>query len=86
MDYEAMYKSRLTTAKEAAKSIRSGDWVDYGWCVTTPVACDTAIAERMSGLTDVKFRGGILMWEPEIFKIDDTAAHFTWNSWHIGGI
>lgn len=86
MDYEAMYKSRLTTAKEAAKSIRSGDWVDYGWCVTTPVACDTAIAERMSELTDVKFRGGILMWEPEIFKIDDPAAHFTWNSWHMGGI
>ena len=77
MDYEAMYKSRLTTAKEAAKSIRSGDWVDYGWCVTTPVACDTAIAERMSELTDVKFRGGILMWEPEIFKIADPAAHFT---------
>jgi len=26
------------------------------------------------------------MWVPEIFQIDDPAAHMTWNSWHMGGI
>ena len=34
----------------------------------------------------MNFRGGILMWEPEIFKIEDPAAHMTWNSWHMSGI
>ena len=86
MDYEAMYNSKLTTAAEAAKVVKSGNWVDYGWAVDTPVAVDKALAERMKDLTDVKFRGGILMWEPEIFKIENPEEHLTWNSWHMGGI
>jgi butyryl-CoA:acetate CoA-transferase len=86
MDYQAMYKSKLTTAEEAVKCVRNGDWVDYGWTVTTPVALDKALAKRMDELEDINFRGGILMWEPEIFKIDDPASRITWNSWHMGGI
>lgn len=86
MDYQALYKSKLTTPEEAVKCIQSGDWVDFGWTVTTPVALDHALAKRLPELHDVKFRGGILMWEPEIFKIEDPAAHMCWNSWHMGGI
>ena len=26
------------------------------------------------------------MWTPEIFKVENTAEHFTWNSWHMSGI
>ena len=59
---------------------------DYGWTATTPVAFDKALAGRITSLHDVKFRGGILMWEPEIFKIENPAEHITWNSWHMGGI
>ncbi len=54
--------------------------------MNTPVAFDAALAGRMNDLTDVKFRGGILMWEPEIFKIENPAEHLAWNSWHMGGI
>ena len=42
-----LYKSKLTTAKEAAAIVKSGDWVDYGWTTTTPVAFDKAMAERL---------------------------------------
>lgn len=86
MDYEALYKSKLTSAEKAAEVIQSGDWVDYGWTVTTPIKVDKAVAARVSQLHDVNFRGGILMWEPEIFKIENPAEHITWNSWHMGGI
>lgn len=86
MDYKELYTKKLVTADEAAKVIKSGDWVDYGWAATTPVTVDKAIAKRMNELTDVNFRGGILMWVPEIFKIDNPADHLTWNSWHMGGI
>ena len=86
MDYRALYESKLTSPEEAAKVVKDGDWVDYGWTVTTPVAFDAALAKRLPALTDIKFRGGILMWEPEIFKIEDPAGHMTWNSWHMGGI
>lgn len=86
MDYQKIYKDKLVTAETAAGAVKSGDWVDYGWTVTTPVAIDKALAVRMPSLTDVHFRGGILMWVPEIFKIDDPAGHFDWNSWHMSGI
>lgn len=86
MDFAQLYRQKLTSADEAAAVVKSGDFVDYGWCVGTPVAVDAALAKRMPGLEDIKLRGGILMWEPEVFKIDDPAAHFSWNSWHMGGI
>ena len=30
MDYQAMYQQKLTTAAQAVKAVKSGDWVDYG--------------------------------------------------------
>ena len=33
MDYASLYKQKLTTAEKAAEVVKSGDWVDYGWCV-----------------------------------------------------
>ncbi len=86
MNYQELYAQKLVSADKAAESVNSGDWVDFGWCVTTPVAFDAALAQRLPELTDVKFRGGVLCWEPEIFKIDEPQEHLTWNSWHMGGI
>lgn len=86
MDFERLYQEKKVTAAEAAQAVKSGDWVDYGWAVTTPVAVDAELAKRMPELENVNFRGGILMWMPKIFEIDDPAAHMTWNSWHMGGI
>ena len=31
MDYAALYQKKLTSAAEAVKVVKSGDWVDYGW-------------------------------------------------------
>lgn len=80
------YREKLTTPEKAVSVVKSGDWIDYGWCCGTPCALDKALADRAEELEDVKVRGGILLWEPEIFKVKDTAAHFTWNSWHMSGI
>ena len=60
--------------------------MDYGWTTGTTVAFDAALAKRMPELHDVSLRGGILMWVPEVFKIENPAEHFTWNSWHMSGI
>ena len=69
MDYTALYQQKLTTADEAVKVVKSGDWVDYGWCTGTPVALDKALAARMGELEDVNFRGGVLMRRPAVFDI-----------------
>lgn len=86
MDFRAEYEKKLTTAAEAVKVIKSGDWVDYGWCTNHPVALDKALAARKDELFDVKIRGGVTMWMPEIAKAEDAGKHFTWNSWHCSGI
>ena len=86
MDYQAMYQQKLTTAEEAVKVVKSGDWVDYGWCTNHPIALDKALAARKDELRDVKVRGGVTMWMPEIAKAEDAGEHFTWNSWHCSGI
>ena len=86
MNYEQLYQSKLTSAQEAVKSVRSGDWVDYGWCTATPDALDKALAARYTELTDVKVRGGILFEKPAIMSVPDAADHFTWNSWHMSGV
>ena len=86
MDFQALYKSKLTTAAEAVKVIKSGDWVDYGFCAIHPRVLDEALARRAPELEDVKVRGGVTMWMPEIAKADDAGDHFAWHSWHCSGI
>ena len=44
MDYTQEYKQKLVSADEAVKVIKSGDWVDYGWCTGTPDALDKALS------------------------------------------
>lgn len=86
MDYQQLYQQKLTTAEEAVKVVQSGDWVDYGWCTNHPVALDRALAARKDQLTDVKVRGGVTMWMPEICKAEDAGEHFTWHAWHMSGV
>lgn len=85
-DFKKMYKEKLVTPEVAAGVIKSGDEIDYGWCGTTNIAVDKALAKRMPSLENVIIRGGILLWVPEIFKIDHPEKHFTWYSWHSSGI
>ena len=48
MDYTQEYKQKLVSADEAVKLIKSGDWVDYGWCNGTVDVLDQALAKRTS--------------------------------------
>ncbi len=65
--------------------VKSGDWVDYGWCTATVDVLDAALAKRTDELTDIKLRGGILLKPLAVFEREDAGEHFCWNSWHMGG-
>ncbi|MCH5313098.1 MAG: butyryl-CoA:acetate CoA-transferase [Helicobacter sp.] len=86
MDIYQLYKQKLTSTADAVKVIKSGDWVDYGWAVTTPVALDAALSQRIQELDDVKLRGGVLVQVPEVFKVDTGGKHASWHTWHASGI
>ncbi len=85
MGFHAEYQNKLTTAEQAVKVIRTGDWVDYGWCCAHALELDRALAARCAELSDVNVRGGVCLWQPEITKVPDAGDHFTWNSWHLSG-
>ncbi|QNO19168.1 butyryl-CoA:acetate CoA-transferase [Caproicibacterium amylolyticum] len=86
MDFTKEYEQKLTTAENAVKVIKPGDWVDYGWNMATVHDLDIALAARGQELHDVKIRGGVLMEVPEVFKIPNSKEHFSFYSWHYSGI
>ena len=46
MDFISKYRSKLGTPEQAAKLVKSGDWVEYGNGTTFAVECDRALAKR----------------------------------------
>ena len=80
------YMKKFVTPEEAAKAVKSGDWVDFGFGTGFPELFDRALAGRAGELSDVKVRGG-LVYAPkiEILEADPEHKAFTWYSWHIGG-
>ena len=65
------------SGEKAVKIVKSGDWVDYGWCTGTPDALDKALARRTDELKDVNVRGGILLKPLAILEREDAGEHFT---------
>ncbi len=86
MNFIDEYNQKKVSADEAVKVIKSGDWVDYGFSVTTVDALDKALAKRTDELTNINLRGAILPKMPAVFEREDAGEHFTWNSWHFSGI
>lgn len=88
LDFDRLYTSKLTSAEQAASVIKCGDWVDYGWAVTTPDAIDKALAKRIENgeLHDVKLRGGVLHKIPAAIEADPDGSHVSWHSWHCSGV
>lgn len=80
------YKSKLVTPEAAAaKAVRSGDWVDYGFGAGFPELMDKALAKRKDELKDVKIRGGLVIRPRiEVVECDPEQSAFTYYSWHIG--
>ena len=80
--YSDEYRSKLRTADEAVKVIKSGDWVDYTVTLGFPYLLDKALAKRRDELTDVKIRGNLIFGPIETVECDPEREHFFYNSWH----
>ncbi len=85
MNYQEEYRSKLVTAQQAVKVVKSGDWVEYGSFTGSANELDKALAARKDELHDVKVRGLTRLGVPEIVKADPTAEHFTYVNWHFSG-
>ncbi len=79
------YTRKLTTAEEAVKLVKSGDWVDYGSNISMPFSLDAALAARKDELYGVKVRGNLTPGPIQVIECDPEMEHFVYNTWHCGG-
>jgi acyl-CoA hydrolase len=56
MNYLGEYTRKLTSAENAVRVIRSGNWVDYGHFACAPTFLDWYLAKRVDELRDVNFK------------------------------
>ncbi len=79
------YKNKLVTADQAAKLVKSGDWVEYGFGINCARDFDEALAKRKDELQDVNIRCDIGAYQHFTAEADPDGDVFTWNSWHVAG-
>jgi butyryl-CoA:acetate CoA-transferase len=85
VNFTRQYQAKLVSSAEAAKAIKTGDWVDYGFGSTQPVLLDAALAQRKSELSDIKIRGTLALKPREVVIADPERDVFTYSSWHFSG-
>ena len=79
------HQAKFVTPEVAAKSIKSGDWVDYGFGAGFPELMDKALAARKGEVKDIKIRGGLVIRPRiEVVECDPEQESFHYYSWHIG--
>ena len=86
MSYFSEYKSKLRTAEEAVKVVKSGDNVEYGLGISMPYLLDQALADRKEELRDIQVRGMFSMRPLEILEKDPKAETFTYSVWQMSGL
>ncbi len=77
--------AKFVTPEVAAKCVKSGDFVDYGFGAGFPELMDKALAARKGEVRDVKIRGGLVIRPRiEVVECDEAQESFSYYSWHIG--
>lgn len=79
-----MYQEKFTTPEEAAKLVKSGNYIDYGFFNGKPVAFDRALAARKSELQNVVIQTCVtLLPVPEVVLKDPLGDAFTYHDVHF---
>ncbi len=85
MIYSKIYNQKLDSPENAAKHVKSGDWVDYGNCLCSPLTLDKALAERAGELSGVNVRGMGFVGLSAVGGADPEGNSLRYNAWHFFG-
>lgn len=85
MGFLSEYSAKLTSADNAVKCVKSGDWVEYTSNLGFPALCDAALAKRRDELRGVKIRGDLIFGPVQVIECDPDMEHFVYNTWHCSG-
>ncbi|HEY7801916.1 MAG TPA: CoA transferase, partial [Dehalococcoidia bacterium] len=72
MDWQELYKQRLTTADQAVAAVKSGDTVVFS--IFPPVTLPAALAARKDDLRDVTIRLLAPAADPGWLRMPDTSV------------
>ncbi|MCL1865585.1 MAG: butyryl-CoA:acetate CoA-transferase [Spirochaetes bacterium] len=78
------YKSKLITADEAARAVKSGDKVFYSEFALAPEAFDEALASRITELSDIYLATTASVKAPAVVVKDTEKKHVRFHDWHFG--
>lgn len=80
------YQGKLISSENAAKLVKSGNWIDLNMGLGFPERFDEALAKRVNELKNVNIRSVLALRDPKILRAN-TPEHkaFIWNSWHMSG-
>lgn len=82
-DLMSLYRSKLVTAEEAVRVVKSGDWVRYGYSFSKPTALDMELAGRKDELFEVNIHCSTCVRKFYTVEADPTTNHFRYNSGHM---
>jgi acyl-CoA hydrolase len=77
--------ARQISASEAARFVKSGDWLDYGASLCQPDVFDGALAARIAELSNVKIRNCLTVRPRAVLDADPQSKHAHIFSWHFSG-
>ena len=84
MSWKEIYNSRLCTADEAIKSIKSGDTVVFAHCVDEPEVLVDALVANAEAYKNVEICHMVSLGKGEYTK-PEYKEHFRFNGWFTGG-
>ena len=77
--------AQTISAERAAGFVRSGIWLDDGTSLCQPAVFDSALALRVTELTNVKIRSCLSMKPRAVQEADPAGGHVFWFSEHFSG-
>ncbi|MCL6447993.1 MAG: butyryl-CoA:acetate CoA-transferase [Armatimonadetes bacterium] len=80
--YLEEYKKKLISADEAVKLVKSGDCIEFGYCLNKPIALDIALAKRKEELYDVTVHCSNSLTTLHFAEADPEGRHFIYNTGH----
>ena len=83
---EWKYKQKLITPDQAARMVKSGDFIFYGEFALFPEAIDEALAKRVDELENVDIRSVCFTKVPMVSRVDPERKHFMLHDHHFGVI
>ena len=83
MNWKEIYQSRLCTADEAVKSIKSGDTLVFAHCVDEPEILVDAMVANAKAYKDVEICHMVSLGKGEYSK-PEYKEHFRFNGWFVG--